>query len=56
MVVKLTLQAIMAEGKQHALAVGVTTMSTAEIRSVNKGIAVETFHYLGDGTCHLLIF
>nr|SVE79804.1 EOG090X0FDS [Daphnia magna] len=41
--------AIMAEGKQHALAVGITSMSTADIQSVNKGIGVENYHYLNDG-------
>ena len=41
--------AIMAEGKEHALAIGVTTMSTEEIRTTNKGIAVENTHYLKDG-------
>ncbi len=41
--------AIYAEGKQHALAVGLTKMSTDQIVSVNKGIAVETVHYLMDG-------
>jgi len=41
--------AIMAEGKQHALAIGFMKMSTDEIASVNKGIAIETLHYLNDG-------
>ena len=41
--------AIYAEGKEHATAVGLTKMSTADIRSVNKGIGVETVHYLNDG-------
>mmetsp|Transcript_8331 Transcript_8331/g.9099 ORF Transcript_8331/g.9099 Transcript_8331/m.9099 type:complete len:181 (-) Transcript_8331:8-550(-) len=41
--------AIYAEGKQHALAIGLTKMSTGEIVSINKGIAVETIHYLMDG-------
>eukprot|EP00326_Haptolina_ericina_P003277 CAMPEP_0181202060 /NCGR_PEP_ID=MMETSP1096-20121128/18638_1 /TAXON_ID=156174 ORGANISM="Chrysochromulina ericina, Strain CCMP281" /NCGR_SAMPLE_ID=MMETSP1096 /ASSEMBLY_ACC=CAM_ASM_000453 /LENGTH=70 /DNA_ID=CAMNT_0023292543 /DNA_START=440 /DNA_END=652 /DNA_ORIENTATION=- len=41
--------AIMAEGKEHALAIGVTTMSTEQIRTHNKGIAVENTHYLKDG-------
>eukprot|EP00903_Cladosiphon_okamuranus_P019687 g18091.t1 len=40
---------ILAEGKKVALAVGVTTMSTADIQSVNKGSGVENLHYLGDG-------
>lgn len=41
--------AIYAEGKQHALAIGLTKMSTAEIKEVNKGIAVDTIHSLMDG-------
>lgn len=41
--------AIYAEGKEHALAVGVLTMSTEEIKSINKGIGVEVVAYLGDG-------
>jgi len=41
--------AIYAEGKEHALAIGVTTLSTETIRSENKGIAVENTHYLKDG-------
>jgi PUA domain protein len=40
---------IMAEGKQHAIAVGTTKMSAQEIRSKNKGIGIEVAHYLGDG-------
>lgn len=40
--------AIYAEGKEHALAVGMTKMSTEHIVSVNKGVAVETYHYLMD--------
>ena len=41
--------AIYAEGKEHALAVGITKMSTADIKSVNKGIGVDTIHHLNDG-------
>ncbi|CAB3373494.1 Hypothetical predicted protein [Cloeon dipterum] len=44
-----TVVAIMAEGKQHALAVGLTALSTQEIASVNKGVGVENYHYLNDG-------
>jgi len=40
---------VVAEGKEHALAIGVLTMSTAEIRSANKGIGVDNVHVLGDG-------
>ena len=41
--------AIFAEGKEHPLAIGVTTMSTADIRDINKDIGVELVHYLNDG-------
>ncbi|KAJ3123422.1 Malignant T-cell-amplified sequence 1-A [Nowakowskiella sp. JEL0407] len=41
--------AIYAEGKEHALAIGVTSMSTDEMKSINKGIGVESVHYLNDG-------
>ncbi|XP_008482692.1 malignant T-cell-amplified sequence 1, partial [Diaphorina citri] len=44
-----TIVSIMAEGKQHALAIGLTTLSTDDIVRVNKGIGVENFHYLNDG-------
>uniref|UniRef100_A0A2P2JYN7 Pseudouridine synthase and archaeosine transglycosylase domain-containing family protein n=1 Tax=Rhizophora mucronata TaxID=61149 RepID=A0A2P2JYN7_RHIMU len=41
--------AIMAEGKQHALAIGLTKMSAKDIRTINKGIGVDNMHYLNDG-------
>ena len=41
--------AIKAEGKEHALAIGLTKMSTARIREENNGIGVENLHYLADG-------
>nr|ALX72367.1 venom protein VP2 [Odontobuthus doriae] len=44
-----TVVAIMAEGKQHALAVGITSMSPEDILKINKGIGVENVHYLNDG-------
>ena len=40
---------IFAEGKEHAIAIGVMTMSSAEVRTKNKGIGIEIVHYLGDG-------
>lgn len=40
--------AIYAEGKEHALAIGTTKMSTADIRGVNKGIGIEALHFVGD--------
>ncbi|KAJ3096016.1 hypothetical protein HDU97_006317 [Phlyctochytrium planicorne] len=44
-----TLVAITAEGKEHALAIGLTKMSDTEIKSINKGIAVENIHSIYDG-------
>ncbi|XP_048589355.1 malignant T-cell-amplified sequence 1 isoform X2 [Nematostella vectensis] len=41
--------AIMAEGKEHALAIGVMKMSSEDIQSKNKGIGVDNIHYLNDG-------
>jgi PUA domain protein len=46
---KNTIVAIMAEGKQHALGVGITTLSSEEIAKVNRGIGIELVHYLMDG-------
>ena len=43
-----TIVAVMAEGKEHALAVGQMKMTSDDIRSINKGIGVETLTSLGD--------
>ncbi|KAM5539070.1 hypothetical protein V8D89_007293 [Ganoderma adspersum] len=40
--------AIHAEGKEHATGIGLTKLGTEEIKSVNKGVGVETVTYLGD--------
>mmetsp|Transcript_24766 Transcript_24766/g.57184 ORF Transcript_24766/g.57184 Transcript_24766/m.57184 type:complete len:181 (-) Transcript_24766:75-617(-) len=40
---------ITAEGTIHACAIGVTTMSTEEIKKTNKGMCIEHIHYLDDG-------
>lgn len=40
---------VMAEGKEHAIAIGVMKMSSADIRSKNKGIGIDLAHSLGDG-------
>ena len=40
---------IFAEGKVHPLAVGVMTMSSADIRKKNKGNGIEVSHFLCDG-------
>lgn len=41
--------AIMAEGKQHALGIGLMKLSSADIKNVNKGIGVDNVHYITDG-------
>jgi len=43
-----TAVAVMAEGKQLALAVGFLKMSTREIREKNKDIGINNCHYLND--------
>lgn len=43
-----SLVAIHAEGKTHAIAIGITTMSTQEIKTINKDIGVNNVHYVGD--------
>ncbi|CDI79169.1 PUA domain-containing, cell cycle regulator protein, putative [Eimeria praecox] len=40
---------IAVEGKQHSCAIGITTMSTEDIRRENKGPCIETLTYLNDG-------
>lgn len=44
-----TVVAVMAEGKEHALCIGITKMSTEDIATINKGIAIESIHFLRDG-------
>lgn len=45
--------AIFAEGKEHPMAIGVTTMSTETMKSGNvKGTGCENIHYMGDGLWH----
>ena len=41
--------AVQAEGKTHAVAIGITKLSSDDIRSVNKGTGIETIHFLNDG-------
>lgn len=40
--------AIFAEGKEHAVGVGITKLGTEEMRKVNKGVGVEIVTHLGD--------
>ncbi|KAI8923701.1 hypothetical protein BC831DRAFT_469880 [Entophlyctis helioformis] len=44
-----TIVAIMAEGKEHAVAIGLTRMTVSSIKSVNKGTGLLNVHYLNDG-------
>jgi malignant T-cell-amplified sequence len=39
---------IMGEGKELPLAVGITRLSTADIKSVNSGTAITLLHFIGD--------
>lgn len=41
--------AIYAEDKVHAMAIGITKLSTEEMRAVNKGVGVDNLHHLNDG-------
>uniref|UniRef100_A0A0G4G9J2 PUA domain-containing protein n=1 Tax=Chromera velia CCMP2878 TaxID=1169474 RepID=A0A0G4G9J2_9ALVE len=47
---------VVAEGKYHACAVGVTTMSTKAIREVNKDVCINSMHFLGDGLWEMTTF
>ena len=37
-----------AEGKEHAVGVGILKIGTEDIKKVNKGVGVEVVSYLGD--------
>lgn len=50
-----TIVCVLAEGKENALGIGLTKMSRDEIRSVNKGIAIDNIHYLNDGLWKLAV-
>jgi len=39
---------IFSEGKEHAVAVGITKMGTESMKEANKGVGIETTTYLGD--------
>ena len=43
-----TAVALYAEGKESAAGIGLTKMSSEEIKSINKGIGVELMTHLGD--------
>ncbi|KAG3292789.1 MCTS1 [Ictidomys tridecemlineatus] len=48
-----TTVSIMAEGKEHALCVGVKMMSAEDTEKVSKGIGIENIHYLNDELWHM---
>lgn len=41
--------AVMAESKEHAIAIGKCLMSSDQMRQNDKGIAIESIHHLSDG-------
>lgn len=47
-----TIVVINAENKENALAIGELTLSTEEIKSINKGHGVQMIHHLGDPLWH----
>ena len=52
--------AITAEGKQNAVAIGITLLSTQQMypshsRDTNQGKAIEAIHFLGDGFWNLSV-
>jgi len=50
-----TIVAVHAEGKQHALAVGITKLTAKEMKEQNKGIGIDNIHYLNDGLWRLTL-
>lgn len=39
--------AVMAQGKENAVGIGMLKMSTEEIRKTGKGIGVDNLHHIG---------
>ncbi|RWS28917.1 Malignant T-cell-amplified sequence 1-like protein, partial [Leptotrombidium deliense] len=44
---------VVAEGKEHALAIGILKLSSDDILRVNRGHAIENVHFLNDGLWRL---
>ena len=40
--------AIMAEGKKHAMGIGILTQSSDDIKEKHKGVAIELIQFLND--------
>ncbi|KAI6177497.1 PUA domain-containing protein [Aphelenchoides bicaudatus] len=45
--------AVMAEGKDHAMAIGLQKMSSSEVKDATGGIAIDNVHFLNDGVWRL---
>ncbi|KAI3660586.1 hypothetical protein MP638_000126 [Amoeboaphelidium occidentale] len=43
-----TIVAVMAEGKEHAVAIGIMKMDAVTIKKENRGIGIENIHHLND--------
>ncbi|KAJ2925231.1 hypothetical protein H1R20_g11880, partial [Candolleomyces eurysporus] len=43
-----TVVAVHAEGKEHAVGIGITKLGTEEMKRINKNVGVETIACLGD--------
>ncbi|KAG9295715.1 hypothetical protein G9A89_001732 [Geosiphon pyriformis] len=43
-----TIVGVFAEGKEHAIAIGLMKLSTQDIKQKNKGIGIDNIHYLND--------
>lgn len=40
---------VFGEGKKHAIAIGIAKMGATEMKTCDRGIAIETLHHVGDG-------
>lgn len=47
--------AVMAEGKDHAMAIGQQKMSSEEIKTAGSGSAIDSLHFLQDGIYRIVI-
>jgi predicted RNA-binding protein (TIGR00451 family) len=45
--------AVMGEGKEHAMAIGLQKMSSSDIKTLNTGSAIDSVHFLNDGVWRL---
>ncbi|QSL66328.1 hypothetical protein MERGE_000706 [Pneumocystis wakefieldiae] len=50
-----TTVSIMVSGKEHAVALGITKLSSNDIKTINKGIGIENIHYIGDSLWNFVL-